>query len=109
LDRGEAFDVTDAVQVFTWCIHFWYTRVLSSQIAGSLRGPWPVLSAWFLSLLAATIQCRSDILSSRGLATPQDIVIFVTAIVAAAANGLYGLSLLPPGEETRSQYQVRIF
>ena len=108
MDRGEAFAFAGAVQFFTWGIHFWYTRVLAAQIPGSLRGPWPALAAWFLCLLAAALECRNDILGSRGLATPQDKVVFVTAIVVAVANGLYGLSILPPGEETRSQYQASL-
>ncbi len=36
----------------------------------------------------------------------QDQVVFSTAILAAVAHGLYALSLLPQGEETRSQYQA---
>ncbi len=70
-DRGFAADLSDGVQVFTWCIHVWYTRVLSSQMGGSLRGTWPALAAWFLSLLVAAAQCRGDILRSHSLANPQ--------------------------------------
>jgi hypothetical protein len=36
----------------------------------------------------------------------QDQVVFSTAILGAVAHGLYALSLLPQGEETRSQYQA---
>jgi hypothetical protein len=39
----------------------------------------------------------------------QDQVVFSTAILAAVAHGLYALSLLPQGEETRSQYQASGF
>jgi hypothetical protein len=74
VEHGMAFGLAGAVQFFTWGIHFWFTRVLSSQIPGSLRGPWPVLAAWFLSLLGAALECHHDIMASRGFESPQAVL-----------------------------------
>ena len=94
-----------AVQTFSWCLHLVYSYQLRHRISLSVRGPQPVIFAWFLCLLVNIIQCRSIISQSDHLVGNSDKVTFASAIISCICQGVYLLTLIPAGDQRSSQYE----
>lgn len=104
LAKGRPYSIllTQIVMFFSWSVHLWCIKVLSSSVTHVGRGPLTLNAVWFFTLVGCVIHLRSVI---RWKVHPEeyslsdgsayfDLLLRITTYVYFGLQCLYGITLI---------------